>query len=286
VQVGDVIIECVINVSEGRDEVILGELAACAGSDLLDLHRDPDHHRSVFTLAGPAERVVEASRALAAGAIGRLDLGSHEGAHPRQGVVDVVPFVPFDPGRTPPQDLDAVVGLRNEFARWLGTTFAVPSFLYGPLPGGLNRTLPQVRRDAFDHIAADFGPGQPHPTAGATAVGARTALVAYNIWVSNVEVARQVAPHARRPAVRALGLAVGDRAQVSCNLVDPVNFGPAQAYDAVTALVEQAGGTVTGAELVGLLPEIVLKAIPAARWSQLSLSAEATVEARLSPSSR
>ena len=112
-------------------------------------------------------------------------------------------------------------------------------------------------------LPPDFGPRQPHPTAGATAVGARPVLVAYNVWVSSLEVARRVAPLVRGPAVRALGLAVGDGAQVSCNLVDPAQLGPAQVYDAVRRLVEEAGGAVTGAELVGLLPEAILRAIPA-----------------------
>ena len=105
--------------------------------------------------------------------------------------------------------------------------------------------------------------------------------MAYNVWVSSPEVARQVAPLVRGPSVRALGLAVGDRAQVSCNLVDPASVGPAQLYDAVAARVEQVGGSVVGAELVGLIPEVVLHAVPAARWTELGLSDDATVEARL-----
>jgi glutamate formiminotransferase len=112
-------------------------------------------------------------------------------------------------------------------------------------------------------------------------VGARSALVAYNVWVSSVAVARRVAPLVRGPAVRALGLAVGARAQVSCNLVEPFTFGPAHLYDLVAARVEEAGGSVLGAELVGLLPEPILRAIPSARWTELGLSPEQTVEARL-----
>jgi glutamate formiminotransferase len=105
--------------------------------------------------------------------------------------------------------------------------------------------------------------------------------VAYNVWVSSFEVARQVAPLLRSAEVRALGLAVGQRAQVSCNLVDPAVVGLAQVYDAVHDLVEQAGGTVEGAELVGLLPEAVLAAVRPHRWTELGLSADQTVEARL-----
>jgi glutamate formiminotransferase len=276
-----VTIECVVNVSEGRDQDFLANLASAAGGVLLDLHRDPDHHRSVFTLAGEADDVTHAVRSLARASVAQLDLGTHQGAHPRRGVLDVVPFVPYTPGRLPSHDLEAVVPLRDAFAQWMSATLGVPTFLYGPLPGGENRTLPQVRRHAFAELAPDFGPRHPHPTAGATCVGARSVLVAYNVWVSSVEVARSVAPLVRGPAVRALGLAVGGGAQVSCNLVDPAHVGPEQAYDSVRSLVEQVGGTVEGAELVGLLPSAVLRVIPASRWAQLGLSAEKTVEARL-----
>ena len=146
-------------------------------------------------------------------------------------MLDVVPFVPYEPGGLPPEDLAPAVILRDEFARWLGTELGVPSFLYGPLPGGRTRTLPEVRRHAFGTdeaggLTPDYGPAVPDTRTGATAVGARPVLVAYNVWVSSAEVARRVAPLVRRPEVRALGLAVGERAQVSCNLVDPARYGP------------------------------------------------------------
>jgi glutamate formiminotransferase len=276
-----VIVECVVNVSEGRDQAVLGELAASAAAVLLDVHADPDHHRSVFTLAGAVDDVTDAVRALAAVSVARLDLRTHQGVHPRLGVLDVVPFVPFVPGHPPGHDLSAVVPLRDEFARWNGATLAVPSFLYGPLPGGGTRTLPQVRRHAFAGLDPDFGPAHPHLTAGATAVGARPALVAYNVWVSSVQVAQQVAPLVRGPSVRTLALAVGDRAQVSCNLIEPADLGPAQLYDLVADLVDEQGGTVVGAELVGLIPQSILATITPARWTQLGLSADSTLESRL-----
>jgi glutamate formiminotransferase len=276
-----VITQCVVNISEGRNEPLLAEWAAVLEPLLLDLHRDPDHHRSVYTLAGGVDELNDAVRMLATACVTHLDLGTHEGAHPRLGVLDVVPFVPFDPGKEPPRDLRHTTLQRDEFARWLRDTLGVPAFLYGPWRDGVSRTLPQVRAGAFDEIAPDFGPPHPHPTAGATAVGARTALVAYNIWVSSVSVARRVAPLVRGPAVRALGLAIGARAQVSCNLIDPALIGPARVYESVAALVEDAGGSVHGAELVGLIPETVLKAIPPSLWAALGLSADLTVEARL-----
>jgi len=275
------LVECVVNVSEGRDQAVLDELAASAAAVLLDLHADPHHHRSVFTLAGVVDDIMDAVRGLAALSVAHLDLRTHEGAHPRLGVLDVVPFIPFVPGQPPSHDLGTVVPLRNELAEWLGTTLAVPSFLYGPLPGGGDRTLPQVRRYAFTGIDPDFGPAHPHCTAGATAVGARPALVAYNVWVSSVRVARHVAPLVRGPMVRALGLAVGDRAQVSCNLVDPAHLGPAQIYDLVADCVAGVGGTVLGAELVGLIPQSILTDIGTDRWTQLGLSADSTLESRL-----
>jgi glutamate formiminotransferase len=276
------ILECVVNISEGRDERVLAELAATAAPALLDVHRDPHHHRSVFTLAGPVDLVTRAARDLTTAAVARLDLSTHTGVHPRLGVVDVVPFIAYrsDQLSTQSSDRSVTVPLRDAFATWLGT-LGVPSFLYGPLPGGPDRSLPDIRRRAFVDLFPDHGPGLPHPSAGATAVGARGVLVAYNVWVSSAELARTVAPLVRSPAVRALGLAVGERAQVSCNLVDPDRFGPAQLYDAVATHMEAAGGTVIGAELVGLIPRAVLHGIAPGRWAELGLSEEATLEARL-----
>jgi glutamate formiminotransferase len=280
-----VLLECVVNVSEGRNTAVLDQLAAAAGPALADTHRDPDHHRTVFTLVGAADLVEESSRALARATFDCLDLRHHVGAHPRLGVLDVVPFVPYDPGRAAPEDLTAAVALRDRFARWLGTDVGVPSFLYGPLPGGRTRSLPDIRRHAFgpppDGLGPDAGPPLADPRHGATAVGARRVLVAYNVWVSSVEVARQVAPLVRAPAVRALGLAVGKRAQVSCNLIDPDRYGPGRLYDEVAALVGERGGAAEGGELVGLIPEVVLAAVPADRRTELGLAETATVEARL-----
>jgi glutamate formiminotransferase len=280
------VVQCVVNVSEGRDRAVLASLAGAAGPALLDLHADPDHHRAVLTLGGEPDSVTESARHLARATVAQLDLRTHAGAHPRLGVLDVVPFVPFAPGALPPHDLTAVSAQRDAFAQWLGAELGVPSFLYGPLPGGVARTLPDIRRHAFGPpdaagLAPDAGPPDPHPSAGATAVGARTVLVAYNVWVSSFQVARTVAPRVRRPEVRALGLAVGTRAQVSCNLIDPAAFGPDRLYDAVASLVAEAGGRVEGAELVGLIPAAVLAQVPTRRHTELGLSAGATVEARL-----
>jgi glutamate formiminotransferase / 5-formyltetrahydrofolate cyclo-ligase len=280
------LMECVANVSEGRDDAVLRRLSEAAASALLDLHRDPHHNRAVFTLAGRPDVVADAARALARTAVDLIDLHRHEGVHPRAGALDVVPFVPYVPGDLPPHDLTAALELRDKFADWLGAELDLPSFLYGPLDGGGARSLPDLRRLAFappqeGGLEPDFGPRSPHPTAGATAVGARTVLVAYNIWVSSLETARAVAPHVRTDQVRVLALAVGERAQVSCNLVDPASYGPARLYDAVAALVKEAGGAVEGAELVGLIPSGVLATIPPGRYEELGLSPDDTIESRL-----
>src|SRR6185437_11640384 len=105
---------CVVNVSEGRDEAILAALTAAAGPPLLDLHRDPDHHRAVLTLAGTTDAVTEAARSLARATVARLDLGAHRGVHPRLGVLDVVPFVPYRPGGPAPGELSAAAVLRDD----------------------------------------------------------------------------------------------------------------------------------------------------------------------------
>jgi glutamate formiminotransferase len=278
------VLECVVNVSEGQDDGLLAALATSAGTALLDLHRDPHHHRAVLTLAAPADELAVAARSLARASVERLDLRAHDGVHPRLGVLDVVPFVPYEPHHPAPSDLTTAVALRDDFARWLADELGVPSFLYGPLPGGRTRALPDVRRHAFElteGLVPDFGPPHAHPSAGATAVGARRVLVAYNVWVSTLEAARHAATLVRGPQVRALALAVGGRAQVSCNLIEPDAYGPDRLYETVRTLVAEAGGAVEGAELVGLVPQRVLVAVPRARWGELGLSEEATLEVRL-----
>lgn len=261
-------LECVVNISEGRDATVIDAIAAAAGDAVLDVHSDPHHHRSVLTLVGE-----DAPRAVASQAVERLDIRRHQGVHPRLGVVDVVPFVAL--GET--SDAEAL-GARDRFAEWLSSTHDVPCFLYGP-----DRSLPEVRRSAFEALEPDTGPISPHPSAGATAVGARPLLVAYNLWLDapDVQAARRIAAAARGPQLRALGLAVGERLQVSMNLVDPAALGPAGAFDLVSRLAESADARVTGAELVGLVPLDVLAAVPRRRWEQLDLGEDRTIEARL-----
>lgn len=257
-------LECVVNISEGRRTEVIDGIAAAAGPDLLDVHSDPDHNRAVLTLVGTA-----APRAVARAAVAALDLRAHDGVHPRIGVVDVVPFVPLADSTM----ADALAA-RDAFARWVAEELGVPAFLYGP-----ERTLPEVRRGAFTEFGPDTGPPAPHQSAGAVAVGARPVLLAWNLWLddSDLETARRIAADLRGPDVRALGLQVGPSVQVSMNLVAPARTGPAGIYDRVAAMAP-----IARAELVGLVTDEVLRSVPAERWSQLDLGPGRTVEERLS----
>ncbi len=279
--------ECVVNISEGRDTEVVAAVAAAGGDELLDVHADPDHHRSVLTLGGPLAAVEVAARRVAAAAVAHIDLSTHRGVHPRLGAVDVVPFVPLVDASGVPTPWEAVLVARDTYARWSADELGVPCFLYG-----MERTLPDVRRGAFTTLAPDTGSTVPHPTAGATAVGARGVLIAYNVWIEaagpdrrpadEVEgVARTLAAGMRRPGLRTLGLAVGEGAQVSCNVVDPDRVPLTEVYDDVVRGAAAQGCTVHKGELVGLLPESALAAVPRQRRRQLGLCAEDTIEFRL-----
>ena len=268
--------ECVINLSEGRDAQLLGELRATCARSLRDLHADSFHNRSVFTLINEHETLTIDVRALVGAAFASLDLTRHEGVHPRFGVVDVVPFVALEP-----QDFDEAVSLRDETALWIADAFSVPVFLYGPVNGVL-RTLPEVRKSAFNALAPDFGPQRASAARGASAVGARGLLVAWNLWLRGVTLdeARRIARTLRRPEVRALAFQVGDLVQVSCNLIAPLLVGPSVVFDHVRSLLPD-GGSIDRAELVGLAPKALLAMQDRSRWSQLDLSEERTIEGRL-----
>jgi glutamate formiminotransferase len=278
------VLECVVNISEGRRPEVIAALADACGPALLDVHTDADHHRSVFTLAGTDPSTTQdAARRLARAASARLSLSDHDGVHPRLGVIDVVPFVALSP--TP---VAASVDAARAFATWIGRELAVPAFLYD-LADDEARTLPSVRRDAFSARAPDAGPPTAHPTLGATAVGARGVLVAVNLELADddLALARGVAHELRErdgglPGVRALGLPLpsAGRVQVSLNLVDLDATGLETALVAARERVEARGGRVARVELVGLVPAAALVGASAELLAWSGLSPSVTIEGR------
>jgi glutamate formiminotransferase len=278
------VLECVPNVAEGRRPDVLELLAAASGPSLLDLHVDADHHRSVFTLAGPgphdAETAVAALATLAATA---LDLSIHQGAHPRLGIIDVVPFVALH------DDHEVAIDAARAFADWIALDLEVPVFLYDDADP-LRRSLPELRRDAFRTRPPDLGPARPHPRLGATAVGARPPLIAVNCWLDTNDglVARRLARAVRERdgglgGVRALGILLDslDVAQVSMNLVDLPVTGLQEACEEVRRLALHEGFEVTRVEIVGLIPAAELERCSSdfREWS--GVGPEVTIEGRL-----
>ena len=256
-------LECVINISEGRNTAVLRALGDAVGDALLDIHTDPDHNRTVFTLVGH-----DAPRVLTRTALEMLSLENHEGAHPRLGVVDVVPFVPlFD------STMEDAIRARDAFAVWVADELQMPVFLYGP-----QRSLPDIRRHAWKTLLPDVGPRSPHARGGAICVGARPPLVAWNMWLEgvNIEQTRTIATAVRTNEIRTLGLQVGEFTQVSCNLIAPDVYGPDVAYDKVAAIVP-----IERCELVGLIPQSSLQKISPDRWEALDVDETKTIEWRL-----
>jgi glutamate formiminotransferase len=277
--------ECVVNVSEGRDGSVIDAIASAGGEHLLDRHSDAEHHRSVLTLGGPLDAIEAAARAVAAVAVAAIDIRTHVGVHPRRGAVDVVPFVPLGGADGEGEAWCRALEARVRFAEWAGSELGVPCFLYGP-----ERTLPDIRRQAFSSLTPDSGPPTPHPTAGATAVGVRPVLVAYNVWIADrdrgpagevLSVARALAAELRGPSIRSLGLALASGAQVSCNLIDPSGAAITRVYDTVAAGARAQGYPVVRAELVGLVPEATLRAVPRPRWAEMDLGEKRTIEYRM-----
>ena len=275
-------LECVPNVSEGRDVGILDALVRACGTALLDRHVDPDHHRSVFTLAG--DETVSAVRALSRAVAEHIDLRDHAGAHPRLGALDVVPFVALD-GEPPRTAIDPA----RDFAAWIADTLMLPVFLYDAADPAA-RSLPETRRDAFARRRPDFGPPAAHPQLGAVAVGARPPIIAVNceLAVDDVALARSIAANVRErdgglPGVRALGLhldGVG-RSQVSMNLVALERTGLQAACSMVERLAVAAGNAVARVEIVGLVPagELARCEPEFVAWS--GIGSDQTIEARL-----
>lgn len=276
------------NVSEGRDAAAIGAIAAAFGAGLLDVHSDPDHHRSAYTLAGAPGELAQAVTRGAARAIELVTIDSHDGIHPRVGAIDVAPIVYLDD-----RDRGAACAEALVLADRLGSELELSVFLYGILAGG--RTRAQLRRGgpselgrriAAGELAPDFGTPRLHPTAGAVLVAARAPLVAFNIELAppaTLQQAKAIAAKIREggseglPGLRAIGLwlAQPGLAQVSTNVEDHRATSLAQVLAAVARHAE-----VRGAELVGLAPRDAFDGFP----EHVALRGYATIEDALAPS--
>ena len=269
-------IEVVPNVSEGRRPAVLEALRTAVtgvtGATLLDESADPSHNRSVFTIVGEGDALREAVLRLMQVAVAHIDLRTHRGEHPRIGAVDVVPFIALD-GAT----MAECVSLARDTARAIAESFDVPVYLYEEAATRPERRrLEVIRRGQFEGLATkmqtpgwepDFGPLAPHPTAGATVVGARRPLIAFNVDLdeATLDAARHIAAAVREssgglPGVKALGLWLPHRgtAQISMNLTDYVRTPLVVAFDAVVRAAADAGCRVRESELIGLIPAAAL----------------------------
>ena len=269
--------ECVPNFSEGRDAAKVGAIADAArgvdGVTLLDVERNADHHRSVLTLYGDGEPLLEAVYRMIAVATRTIDLTQHRGEHPRMGATDVVPFVPLGGATT-----EEAVRLAERLGERVARELEIPVYLYASAARRPERAdLAKVREGQFEGLreaivsdpsrAPDFGPARLHPTAGAIAIGARPVLIAYNVLLAtpDVALAKAVAKVVRArdgglPEVKALGFEIAERAraQVSMNLTDYRVTSIARAFDAVRSEAERRGTSVEESEIVGLVPEDAL----------------------------
>jgi glutamate formiminotransferase len=259
-------LESVPNFSEGRDSATIDALGAALGEKarILDVHADIDHNRSVFTLVGEDDQLVEALLSGIACARERIDLRRHEGAHPRIGAADVVPLVPIRP-----EDMPRARAAATELAGRVGDELGLPVFLYGELAAGSGPAFfrsggPEELQRRIDagELAPDFGPGRLDDSAGGVLVGARRPLVAFNVNLrGDIGAAKEIAATVREsgggfPGVRALGLDLprAGLVQVSMNVED---WEAAALHDIVARVEQEAaarGAEILGSELVGLMP--------------------------------
>jgi len=274
------IVECIPNFSEGRRievvDAIQQAIASVAGVHVLDRHMDADHNRSVITFAGHPQGVLEAAYAGIARAAELIDLDQHQGEHPRIGATDVVPFVPIQ-GVT----MDECVELARRLGERVGETLAIPVYLYEFAATRADRVnLADIRKGEYEALKQsivddperqpDYGPARLGP-AGAVVIGARVPLIAYNVYLStdDVTVADAIARSIRHSSgglrfVKALGMLVDGRAQVSMNLTDYTRTPIARVVELIRREAERHGTTIHHSELVGLIPQAGL--IDAARW--------------------
>jgi glutamate formiminotransferase len=269
-------IECVPNISEGRRRDVIDGLAetlrTVPGLRVLDVQADATHNRSVFTLAGTAAGMSAGIPRLFEAAIAAIDLRTHQGEHPRLGAVDVVPFIPIE-GVT----MAECVTLAKTIAADVATRFGVPIYLYEDASANpARKNLEDIRRGEFEGLAAkmaqpawapDFGPAAPHATAGASVIGARMPLVAYNINLATnrLEVAKKIAAAIRMSSgglrfVKAMGIPLEDRGivQVSMNLTNYEKTPMYRVFDLVKREAERYGVQVLESEIVGLVPSAAL----------------------------
>ena len=284
-----VIFECVVNVSEGRDDGVLAELAASAGPALLDLHRDPDHNRAVLTLAGPADAVVPAARALATTAVARLDLRPTRAPTPASACSTSCPSSPTSPAGPHRDDLSAhAVVLRDEFARWLGAELGVPSFLYGPLPGGRTRTLPDIRRLAVAGrgLRRAIGPRLRAGAAGPADRGDRGGRPPGPGRLQRLGLLGRGGPPGGAPGAGAARAGPGPgRRATGPGVVQPDRPRPPRARPRSTTRSRpwspRPAGRWRGRSWSASSPRPCSPSCPRARWAELGLAEESTVEARL-----
>jgi glutamate formiminotransferase / 5-formyltetrahydrofolate cyclo-ligase len=270
------IIECVPNVSEGRRPDIVDRIVEAAsrvpGTRVLDRSSDPSHNRSVITLAGEPPPLKDAVLALFEVAIAEIDLRTHSGEHPRLGAVDVVPFIPIEGAA-----MDDCVKLAHQTAAEVARRFAVPVYLYEEAASSpARKNLEDIRRGQFEGLSAkmshaewtpDYGPATAHPSAGATVIGARMPLIAYNVNLATdrLDVAKRVAAAVRFSSggfryVKAMGVALEDRGivQVSMNLTNYEKTPILRVFEAVRREAERYGVSVLESEIVGLVPAAAL----------------------------
>jgi glutamate formiminotransferase len=271
------VLEAVPNVSEGRDPAVVAAIgdAFATRAELLDVHSDPDHHRAVFTLVGESDDLVESLLAGIAKAVELVDLREHSGVHPRVGVADVVPVVPLEPTQ-----IEAAAAAARALAQRIGAELALPVFLYGEVGagrrpaffrrGGLDEL---VRRIASGELVPNEGPAAIDPGAGVVLVGARHALVAYNLDLTtdDVSVAMAIAAAVREssggmPGLQAIGLQLtgSGRLQVSMNVIDLDRAPVHEVVERVRQEAASRGVEVVAGELVGLVPERVVQEAAAA----------------------
>jgi glutamate formiminotransferase len=298
------VIECVPNISEGRNSGVVSEIAAAVrsapGVRLLDVSSDPAHNRSVLTFVADGPGVQAGVRALFDAAVPRIDLTRHRGEHPRMGAVDVVPVIPIR-GAT----VEETVALSREIGAEIGERYRIPVYLYeDSATSERRRNLAEIRKGEFEGFAEkirspewkpDFGPDAPHPTAGVVAVGARAPLIAYNINLGtrDLAVATRIAKAIRHLGggfryVKALPVELADRGQVQVS-INMTNFKKSplhRVFECVKSEAERHGVAIVGSEIVGLTPAEALF-MAAEHYLRLEgFSSDQVLETRLLEESR